>query len=83
MSWRALQAYLAGVAGVVLTTALIALVSRYLKTPNLSVLYILVVLLVAARGGPWPAVVTSVLGFAAYDFFFVPPVGTFTVAGPP
>src|SRR4029079_9059844 len=29
-----------------------------------------------------PAVVGSVAAFLLYDFYFVPPVGTFTVSGP-
>src|SRR5258708_6574208 len=35
----------------------------------------------AARVGRGPAVAGSVAAFLLYDFFFVPPVGTFTVAG--
>lgn len=72
----------AGIAGVALITALIVLLGRRYGAPNLSVLYVLLVLAVGWRAGRWPAVVTSVAAFIAYDFFAVPPVGTLTVAGP-
>jgi two-component system sensor histidine kinase KdpD len=43
---------------------------------------LLLVLWLGARWGRWPAVVGSVAAFLLYDFFFVPPVGTFSVSGP-
>ena len=74
--------YLLAGAGVVAITALIALVTRRIAVPNLSVLYVLLVLWIGARHGRNPALLASFLSFLAYDFFFVAPVGTFTVAGP-
>src|SRR5258708_39658406 len=49
---------------------------------GLSALYLLLVLWLGARWGRWPAVAGSVAAFLLYDFFFVPPVGTFSVSGP-
>ena len=43
---------------------------------------LLVVLVVAARAARWVAVVISVLAMLAFNFFFLPPVGTFTIADP-
>jgi two-component system sensor histidine kinase KdpD len=40
------------------------------------------VLWLGARWGIGPAVAGSVAAFLLYDYFFVPPVGTFTVSGP-
>jgi len=68
-----------GAAGV---TALIALIQAYARVGGLSALYLLLVLWVGARWGRWPALAASIAAFLLYDFFFVPPVGTFTVAGP-
>lgn len=77
-----LRAYVLGLAGVgVITIALVA-IERRLAIPNLSVVYVLLVLWVGSSAGRWPAVVTSLAASLAYDFFLVPPVGTLTVAGP-
>jgi two-component system sensor histidine kinase KdpD len=43
---------------------------------------LLVVLFVAATWGPRPAIVASVLGVLSLNFFFLPPLGTFTIADP-
>jgi len=44
--------------------------------------YLLVVQFAAAREGRRMAVVMAVLAFLAFDWFFVPPFGTFVVASP-
>jgi two-component system, OmpR family, sensor histidine kinase KdpD len=76
------KAYLAGLVGVgAITVALIA-IERHLAIPNLSVVYVLLVLWIGSSAGRWPAVFTGLAAFLAYDFFLVPPVGTLTVAGP-
>ncbi len=70
---------LGGVGGI---TAVIALISLLAPVQGLSALYLLLVLWLGARWGRWPAVVASIAASLLYDFFFVPPVGTFTVRGP-
>lgn len=47
-----------------------------------SIAYLLVVLVVAAASRLLIAVVTSVVAMLALNFFFLPPVGTFTIADP-
>jgi two-component system sensor histidine kinase KdpD len=42
--------------------------------------YLLAIVVVGARYGRLPAMLTSLLGVAAFDFFFVPPYYTFAVA---
>ncbi len=74
--------YVVALGGVVVVTALIAVVRAYARVDGLSALYLLLVLGLGARWGRWPAVTASVAAFLMYDFFFVPPVGTFSVAGP-
>lgn len=54
-------------------------VMQRLHHANLSVLFLLIVLIIAARHGLWPSVVTSVLGFLAFNFFFTVPYATFRV----
>lgn len=43
---------------------------------------LVVVLLVAAYGRLWMAIVTAVVAMLVFNFFFLPPVGTFTIADP-
>ena len=50
--------------------------------PNLSMLFLLAVLFSAVLFGIWPAIYASVLSFLAFNFFFIEPLYTFTVAEP-
>src|ERR1700686_5674351 len=50
--------------------------------PDVAPVYLLAVLAVGMLYGTAPAVVTSVAAFLVYDFLFVPPVFTFTIASP-
>jgi len=59
-----------------------AALGRSLALPNLSMLFLVAVLYSATRWGLWPSIYAAVLSLLAYDFFFVPPVLTFTVANP-
>jgi two-component system, OmpR family, sensor histidine kinase KdpD len=74
--------YAAAVAGVILVSGIIGLVFRWARVTNVSMLYLLVVLAVGARFGSGPAVLATVLAFLTFNFFFVEPVHTFTVADP-
>ncbi len=56
--------------------------SLVLRLPNLSMVFLLAVLGCAVSFGLWSAVVASLLSFLAYNFFFIPPIYTFTVASP-
>src|SRR5581483_2856776 len=50
--------------------------------PNLSMLFLMAVLFSAVSFGIWPAILASFLSFLGYNFFFIEPVYTFTVAQP-
>ncbi|MEA3026383.1 MAG: two-component system, OmpR family, sensor histidine kinase KdpD [Alphaproteobacteria bacterium] len=50
--------------------------------PNLSIVFLLAVLLTAVTFGIWPAIYASILSFAAFNFFFIEPLYTFTIAEP-
>src|SRR5215203_3459901 len=45
---------------------------------NVLLLYLLLTFFLALTGGLWPAVLSAVLGFLAFDFFFIPPFHTST-----
>jgi two-component system sensor histidine kinase KdpD len=57
-------------------------VERFIDLPNVSVLYLLAVLVSAIYGGYLSAVSAALLSALAYNFFFIPPVTTFTIAEP-
>src|SRR6188472_3855564 len=66
---------LAGVAAVILTYRL----GLETNATTVALSFLLVVLFVAAASRLWVAVVTSVAAMVAFNFFFLPPVGTLTV----
>jgi len=69
------------VAGSAVITAAIAGIQARTSVAGLSALYLLLVLWLGARWGRLPAVAAGVCAFLLYDFFVVPPVGTFAVQG--
>jgi two-component system, OmpR family, sensor histidine kinase KdpD len=79
---RRLAPYSIAIGGAIAITAAIAVVTSRAAVPGLSALYLLLVLWLGARWGRGPAIAGSVAAFLLYDFFFVPPVGTFNVRGP-
>lgn len=54
--------------------------SNWLDLANIAMLFLLVVLLVAVRFGRGPAVLTTCVCVAGFDFFFVPPRYNFAVS---
>ncbi len=72
-------AYLASLCLVAATTLLSALAMPYLSPVNMVMLYLLAVVLAAAQLGLRPAILTAALGVLSFDFFFIPPRGSFKV----
>ncbi|MCO6059280.1 sensor histidine kinase KdpD [Pseudomonas sp. MOB-449] len=61
-------------------TALAWAVSHMLELPNISLVFLAAVLLVAVRSSLGPALLCAGLSFLAYDFLFIPPTFSFTIA---
>ena len=74
--------YLAAVLGVSLVTAVLAPWHDDLSSTTVALALLLVVLFVATAWGSSPALVASVLGVLSFNFFFLPPVHTFTITQP-
>jgi two-component system sensor histidine kinase KdpD len=74
--------YAAALAGVAAASAALGVVEHFVHVANLSLVYLLVVLWLAATFGRGPAVLASVLAFLAYDYFFIPPRHMLTVDDP-
>src|SRR4051812_28535932 len=78
-SWRHLLVAMAALSAVTLVYG------RSFHITNAAIValtYLLVVLLVAASSDLWAAVITSCAAVALLNFFFLPPVGTWTIADP-
>ena len=72
--------YLASILMMIALTLMISPIKSFLGPVNISMLFLLPVLISAARWGRFNAVVTAAMGVITFDFFFVPPIFTFTVA---
>jgi two-component system sensor histidine kinase KdpD len=79
---RRLIPYAVAIAGAAAITAAIGLVMSQASVQGLSAVYLLLVLGLGAQWGRGPAIAGSIVAFLLYDYFFVPPVGTFAVSGP-
>ncbi|WP_448950868.1 DUF4118 domain-containing protein [Labrys neptuniae] len=55
---------------------------HFVYLPNASMLFLMAVLASALLVGRWSAIAAAVLSFFAYNFFFIPPLYTFTIAEP-
>ncbi|MBV9569346.1 MAG: sensor histidine kinase KdpD, partial [Hyphomicrobiales bacterium] len=56
--------------------------SHFLVLPNLSMIFLTAVLFCAVTYGAGSAILAAVLSFFAYNFFFIEPIYTFTIAEP-
>ena len=70
------------VALVVAATGLATLAQPWIGVGGLDLLYLLPVIVASARLGWWSGIATGVLAGLAYNFFFLPPIYTFTIADP-
>ena len=77
---RRLIPYAGAVGAVAITTALISVLAGRAPIANISMLYLVAVLVVAVAFGRAAAIVASILAFATFDWFFVPPTHQLVVA---
>ena len=63
----------------VLASALAWGVASVLALPNISLVFLAAVLLVAVRSSLGPALACAALSFLAYDFLFIPPIFSFSI----
>jgi two-component system, OmpR family, sensor histidine kinase KdpD len=55
---------------------------QFLAVSNIALVFLMAVLASAITYGLWPAILTSLVSVMAYNFFFLPPLYTFTIADP-
>jgi two-component system sensor histidine kinase KdpD len=63
----------------ILASALAWAVSSMLELPNISLVFLAAVLLVAVRSSLGPALACAALSFLSYDFLFIPPMFSFRI----
>ncbi len=73
-----LDSLLATVGSLILTW-IIATFQLYPRIPNISIVYLLVVLALATTRGRYAAIFASIVAFFSFDFFIVPPLYTFVM----
>jgi K+-sensing histidine kinase KdpD len=66
--------------GALVVTGIIYAFHLYPTIPNISMVYLLLILLLATTRGRYAALVAAVVAFLAFDFFLVPPLYTFVIA---
>ena len=75
-------AVLLTVGSLIVVSGLVAVLEGPIGVPNASSAYLLAVLVCAMAFGTGAGILASFGGFLLYDFFFVPPIHTFTVDDP-
>lgn len=65
--------------GAMATTGIIYVFQLYPRIPNISIVYLLVVLALASTRGRYASILASIVAFLAFDFFLVPPLYVFTI----
>lgn len=74
--------YIAAVVVIAAATAALRALGSHINPTTVALTFLLIILFVATGWGPKPAVLASLLGAACFNFFFLPPFGTFTIAAP-
>jgi two-component system, OmpR family, sensor histidine kinase KdpD len=74
--------YGAALVAVAVALALAELIQAWIGATNSDLVFLTAVVAVAVRFGLWPSLFASVASALAYNFFFLPPIYTFTIADP-
>jgi two-component system sensor histidine kinase KdpD len=74
--------YIGSIAAVGLALGIAALIERFIGLQSISLVFLMAVLASAIVWGLWPSLLAGLLSVLAYNFFFIPPLYTFTIADP-
>ncbi|PYS48808.1 MAG: hypothetical protein DMF68_12085 [Acidobacteria bacterium] len=74
--------YALGFVGAAAATGALKVFGGHINSTTVALVLLLVVLFVAALWGAGPAILASLLGVVCLNFFFLPPIGTFTISDP-
>ena len=76
------QSYVLAAASVALATCVGLLAQPYVGLETIDLIFLVSVLSVAASRGLWPSLAASLGSSLCYNFFFIPPLHTFTITDP-
>ena len=79
---RSIGPYLEGVLTTASAVALGVLIKAHVDLPNISLVYVVPVMIAAARHGLVPSLWVATLSVLSYNFFFLPPLYRLTIAEP-
>lgn len=79
---RPLAGYAAALAAILAVSLLIGALLSWRAIPNSSMLYLIAVLAIAITFGRGPAVLASIAAFLTFNWFFIEPYHTLTIADP-
>jgi K+-sensing histidine kinase KdpD len=82
MTRTRITSYFIAALGVAAATVLLKPFGARVNATTVALSFLLFVLFVATLWGSRPALLASVLAVLCFNFFFLPPVGTFTIADP-
>jgi two-component system, OmpR family, sensor histidine kinase KdpD len=77
-----LSAYLGSALGVVAALGAGELIGNFVGAQSIALVFLMAVLGSAIAWGLWPSLFACLLSVLAYNFFFLPPLYTFTIADP-
>ena len=76
------MAYVVGPVCVALASGLLKLPGIHINSTTAALAFLLIILFIATRWGSFPALFTSLLAMLFFNFFFLPPFGTLSIANP-
>lgn len=79
---KQLPGYIVAVVVIAAATAVLKIFDAHVNPITVALAFLLIVLFVAAAWGSKPAVLAALVGGICFNFFFLPPVGTFHIADP-
>ena len=79
---RGWSGYFWAAASIAVLTSLLFFLRSYINSTTVGFAYLLVIVFVAILWGSAPALLASVLGVLAFNFFFLPPFHTFRIGDP-
>ncbi|HEX4899266.1 MAG TPA: DUF4118 domain-containing protein, partial [Pyrinomonadaceae bacterium] len=74
--------YIVAVIVIAAATIVLRVFGEHINPTTVALAFLLIVVFLATAWGPKPAIVASLLGVACFNFFFLPPLHTFTIADP-
>src|SRR5689334_283307 len=77
-----IETYLGSAGTVAIALGIGLLLKQFIAVQSISLVFLMAVLVCAIAWGLWPSMFAAVLSMLAYNFFFLPPIYTFTITDP-